>query len=388
MRVNIIILDGVGVGSLPDAKSYNDEGSNTIGNLAKKVGGLSLPNLQKLGLGNIIEIKGIPPASTPVASYAKLAEVSYGKDSTSGHWELCGVILNRPFPVYSKFPPEIISKFEKKIKRKTIGNLRASGTEIIKELGEEHIKTGYPIVYTSADSVFQLAAHEDIIPVNQLYDYCLIARETLKGKWSVARVIARPFTGEVGDFKRTERRKDFSLPPPSATLLDVLNRAKVPVIGLGKIDDIFANRGLTESYHTVDNLKCMDYIIEMMDRLKSGLVISNLVEFDMVWGHRNNSNGFYKGLKDFDNWLAKLETKIEEEDIVIITADHGCDPTTPSTDHSREYAPLLMFGEKVSEGVNLGIRNSFADVGKTVGEIFRVKNNLCGESFLCKIWKN
>jgi phosphopentomutase len=382
-RVILIILDACGIGELPDARLYQDEGSNTIVNTAKAVGGVKLPNLEKLGLGNIDQILGVNPQTEAWGNYGKMAELSAGKDSTSGHWEIMGLILEKPFPVYPHgFPPEIIKAFEKAINSKVLGNKPASGTEIIKELGEEHLRIHHPIVYTSADSVFQIAAHEEIIPVNKLYEMCMKARKILTGEHGVARVIARPFVGEPGSFKRTERRKDFSLPPPEETVLDMLKKNGIPVIGIGKIEDLFAGHGLTESIHTKNNSDGIDKLVEAIKKFEKGLLFINLVDFDMLWGHRNDPQGFASGLKDFDLMLPEVLNLLRSDDLLVITADHGCDPTTPSTDHSREYVPLLVYGKSIKKGVNLGTRKSFADVGKTIAEIFRVSGTKNGESFL------
>ena len=385
-RVVLIILDACGIGELPDAGLYQDEGSNTIVNTAKAVGGLKLPNLEKLGLGNIDTILGVNPNKSALANFGKMAELSAGKDSTSGHWEIMGLILKKPFPVYPHgFPPEIIRKFEETVGRGILGNKPASGTEIIKEIGEEHVRTGKPIVYTSADSVFQIAAHEEIIPVDELYKMCKIARKILVGEHRVARVIARPFVGKSGFFQRTERRKDFSLPPPSDTILDILKRNDIPVIGIGKIEDLFAGKGLTQSIHTKNNSDGMDKLAEAIRLFKTGLIFINLVDFDMLWGHRNNPSDFAAGLEEFDRRLPEITELLEKEDILIITADHGCDPTTPSTDHSREYVPLLVYGSSIAGNINLGTRESFSDVGATTAEIFGIKGTGCGISFLKEI---
>jgi len=381
------VLDSCGVGELPDAFKYGDQGSNTLSNTAKAVDGLHLPNLQRLGLGNIASISGVEPQKEPLASYGKMAEVSPGKDSTTGHWEMTGVILKTPFPVYPNgFPDELIKGFEKAIGTEVLGNKPASGTEIIKELGEEHLRTSKPIVYTSADSVFQIAAHEEKIPVPRLYEICQIARELLTGENAVARVIARPFVGKPGSFKRTDRRKDFSLPPPEETILDILQKKGVKVVGIGKIQDLFAGRGITRSIHTVDNQDAMDKLTQTLKEEKEGLIFINLVDFDMVWGHRNDVQGFAKGLEDFDRGLEEVLDLLQTYDVLIITADHGCDPTTPSTDHSREYVPLLVFGEKLKKGVNLGTRRSFSDVSATLADIFGVQGTGKGESFWEKIY--
>jgi phosphopentomutase len=382
-RIILIVLDSCGVGELPDAGLYGDEGSNTLVNTAKAVGGLKLPQLQKLGLGNIAPISGVNSNPSAQASFGKMAEVSPGKDSTTGHWEMMGLILQKPFPVYPHgFPPEIIEQFEKAIGRKSLGNKPASGTEIIKELGEEHVSTGRPIVYTSADSVFQIAAHEEVIPVDELYRICEIARKIMTGEQGVARVIARPFLGKPGSFKRTERRKDFSLPPPSKTVMDLLHQNNIPVIGIGKIQDLFVGRGISTSIHTGNNSEGMDQLTESVKRFKQGLIFINLVDFDMLWGHRNDAAGFATGLEYFDRRLPSILDLLNEEDGLIITADHGCDPTTTSTDHSREYVPLLVYGKSLRSNVNLGIRESFSDLGATVSEIFQIKGTGKGKSFL------
>ncbi len=382
-RVIIIILDSCGIGELPDAELYGDIGSNTLVNTAKSVGGLKLPHLQRLGLGNIVSIPGVEVNESAKADFGKMNEISPGKDSTTGHWEMMGLILPQPFPVYPQgFPVDVMEQFEKNIGRKCLGNKPASGTEIIKELGEEHVQTGKPIVYTSADSVFQIAAHEEILPVEELYRICKIARGIMVGEHGVARVIARPFLGKPGSFKRTERRRDFSLPPPSETVLDILKANHIPVIGIGKIEDLFVNRGLSASIHTGNNSDGMDKLVEALKGYKQGLIFINLVDFDMLWGHRNDAAGFAAGLEDFDRRLPDVLDLLTAGDILIITADHGCDPTTPSTDHSREYVPLLVYGSSIKNNVNLGVRESFSDVGATIVEIFGVKGTGKGKSFL------
>ncbi|MCS7202238.1 MAG: phosphopentomutase [Dictyoglomus sp.] len=383
-RVILIILDGVGIGELPDAYKYNDQGSNTLANIASVIGGLSLPNLERLGLSNIHPILGIKPQEKPLSYFGKMAEKSPGKDTTTGHWEIAGLILDKPFPTYPNgFPKEIIEKFEREIGRKILGNYKASGTEIIESLGEEHMKTGYPIVYTSADSVFQIAAHEDIIPIEELYRMCEIARNILQGEHGVARVIARPFLGKKGNFYRTPRRRDFSLPPPRKTLLDYLKEKGKDVIGIGKIEDIFAGRGLTLSLHSDNNKEGMENIIKAMKILKEGMIFANLVDFDMVYGHRNNIEGFAKALEEFDGFLPQIMSLLKDEDMLIITADHGCDPTTESTDHSREYVPLLIYSPGFLKSGFLGIQSSFSNLGKTIADYFKIEENeLDGESFL------
>lgn len=385
-RVIITILDSVGVGELPDAHRYGDEGSNTLGNTARAVWGLHLPWFQGFGIGNIIPVEGVPPSENPLASYGKMIERSAGKDTTTGHWELMGLYLPKPFPTYPRgFPPEIIEEFQRRIGRRILGNKPASGTEIIKKLGEEHLRTGYPIVYTSADSVFQIAAHEEVIPVPELYDMCEVAREILKGKHNVGRVIARPFLGEPGSFMRTHRRKDFSLKPPTKTVLDYALDGGVRVYAVGKIGEIFGYRGITECQHTENNMDVINKILEYMHRIAAGIIFANLVDFDMLWGHRNNPLGYAKGLEEVDARIPEILDALTSEDVLIFTADHGCDPTTPSTDHSREYAPVLVYGEQIKTGVNLGIRKTFADVGKTVADLLGFEAPVEGTSFLKQI---
>jgi phosphopentomutase len=365
MRIAVIVLDGVGVGELPDAYLFGDEGSATLQNTAEYVGGLNLPNLEKLGLGNVVPIKGVPPAENPLASYGKMAERSPAKDTTVGHWELMGVIKRKPFPTYPNgFPDEIIEPFKKAIKRDILGNIPASGTEIIKMLGEEHMRTGYPIVYTSADSVFQIAAHEEIIPPEELYKMCKIARRILKGKHAVGRVIARPFLGKPGSFYRTERRKDFSLPPPRPTILDIAKKAGYTTIAIGKVYDIFAGKGFTHHISSGSNKETMEKILEALKQDWDGILLANLVDFDMLYGHRNDPIGFANALKEFDDFLPTLLEAIGD-DVLFITADHGCDPTTPSTDHSREYVPVLFY-QKGRESHPLGTRKTFADLAGTI----------------------
>jgi phosphopentomutase len=382
-RAILLVLDGVGIGELPDAADYGDEGSNTLVNMAKAVGGLNLPNLQRMGLGNIEQIEGIPPAEKPIACYGKVREVSAGKDTTTGHWEIAGIIREKPFPTYPNgFPPEIIEAFEKAIGRKVLGNKPASGTAIIEELGEEHLRTGYPIVYTSADSVFQIAAHEEIVPVEQLYEWCRIAREILRGEHEVARVIARPFIGTPGNFKRTARRKDFSVPPPYPTLLDALTEAGLKVVTVGKVDDIFAGRGVTFAVHTSDNRDGMQQVETLTTQGDFDFLWCTLVDFDTVYGHRNNPQGFAQALREFDEWLGNFLPKLREGDLLIITADHGNDPTTPSTDHSREYVPLLIWTPSLREGKPLGVRQTFADVAATIADWLKVEWHGAGKSCL------
>ncbi|HHV34089.1 MAG TPA: phosphopentomutase [Syntrophomonadaceae bacterium] len=372
-RVLILVMDGLGVGELPDAADFGDTGSCTLGNLAEAAGGLNLPHLGELGIGNIISIAGVSPADEPLAAYGKMAMQSPGKDSTSGHWEMTGLILKTPFPTYPDgFPSEVILPFEEKIGRKTLGNKAASGTEIIKELGSQHLETGFPIVYTSADSVFQIAAHEKVIPVPELYRICEAARELLTGPHAVGRVIARPFLGESGNFWRTPRRHDFSFPPPGPTLFNTLSLNGYQVVAVGKVNDIFAGSGVTSSVPAVGNREIFLRAEEAFKKIDSGLVFATLVDFDTLYGHRNDVKGFAKALESLDSWLPGMLSQLGQGDIVVFTADHGCDPTTPSTDHSREYVPLLMIGPEISPAY-LGVRSTMADLGATLAELFGVE---------------
>jgi phosphopentomutase len=385
-RVIILLLDGVGCGELPDADRYGDKGSNTLANLGKAVGGLSLPNLARLGLGNIIPIAGVPRQEKPQACFGKMAEQSVGKDSITGHWEIAGLVTFDPFPLFPHgFPPELIQSLEHAIGRKTIGNRAASGTEIIKELGEEHLRTGCPIVYTSADSVIQIACQEDVIPSDELYRICRKARGLCAGPFCVGRVIARPFTGKPGSFTRTARRKDFSCAPPQPTLLDNVKEAGLPVVGIGKVDDLFAGRGFTETHHSVVNADCLQLTVEAMKITKAGLIFTTLVQFDMDWGHRNDPVAFAAGLTEFDDSLPNILNNLDRHDLLFITADHGNDPTTSSTDHSREYVPLLALRPCFKQGVDLGTRPTFADLGQTAAEFLKVKLTPNGTSFLKEI---
>jgi phosphopentomutase len=380
-RIIWIILDSVGIGEAPDAAAYGDTGSHTLGNLAR-LRPLRLPHLCRLGLGNIRQLAGLPPSPDPVACYGRCAPASPGKDTTTGHWEMAGILLDRPFPLYPNgFPREVMDEFERRIGRRTLGNKPASGTEIIRELGEEHMRTGSPIVYTSADSVFQVAAHEEVIPLPELYRICEIAREILRGPHEVGRVIARPFVGEPGAFTRTANRHDFAVPPPRGMLLDALEAASVPVIAVGKIFDIFLGRGIVERYPSASNAEGMSQTLAAMAECSTGLIWGNLVDFDMLYGHRNDVEGYAAALEQADAWLPSLEAAMEDDDLAILTADHGCDPTTPSTDHSREYVPLLVFGPRARRGAGLGVRTSLADIGRTVADNFgtSIRN---GTSFL------
>lgn len=387
-RVTVIVLDGVGVGALPDAADYGDEGSDSVGNTSRAVGGLSLPNLARLGLGNLTDIEGVPRDMDALGAYGRMAEVSAGKDSTTGHWELTGVVSPNPLPTYPDgFPRELIEEYERRIGRKTLGNVAISGTVIIDQLGEEHVRTGSPIVYTSADSVFQVAAHEEIIPLDELYRICTIARDMLTGEHAVGRVIARPFDGQPGSFTRTPDRRDFSLQPPEPTLLDRLVEAGHEVIGVGKVDDLFAKQGLTVCHHTVDNMVAAENVIDLLGSDQKGMILANLIEFDMLFGHRNNPQAYAAALEAFDARLPRIMGAMGPGDVLFIVADHGNDPTTPSTDHSREYVPLLVYGQSVRGGVNLGTRESFADVGATIAELLRIEPLRHGASFAGKILK-
>lgn len=386
-KIIILVMDGVGVGELPDADQYGDKGSCTLGNLARAVGGLDLPNLGRLGIGNIIDIEGVPKAACPIAVFGKMAMLAAGKDTTSGHWELTGVTLKKPFPVYPQgFPQEIIELFERKIGRKVLGNKPASGTEIIEELGSLHMKTGYPIVYTSADSVFQIAAHEEIIPVPELYRICRIAREILTGEHAVGRVIARPFVGTPGNFQRTPRRHDFSLEPPRPTLLDRLKENGYEVVAIGKVSDIFAGRGVTKAIPASNNGDICKKALDAYQEIRTGLVFATLVDFDTLYGHRNDTVGFAQALKEFDSFLPDLLDNLEDGSLLAITADHGCDPTTASTDHSREYVPLLLFGPGIIPG-SAGTRSTMADLGATFSSLFGLPYDE-GEPIDIKFLKN
>lgn len=386
-RAIIIVLDGVGIGELPDADKYNDCGSNTLMNIKKQVPTLKLKNMCSLGLGNITCENLYDKVEFPKGYYGKMAEHSAGKDTTTGHWEISGIWLENPFPTYPNgFPKEIMDKFEKEIGRKTLANYPASGTEIIQKLGDEHVKTGSPIVYTSADSVFQIAAHEDVIPLNELYEICETARKILVGKNGVARVIARPFTGESGNYTRTKNRKDFSLQPTKKTLLDFAKEQGKCVKAVGKIEDIFCNRGITHSVHTTNNADGIEQTIKYLNEDFEGIIFTNLVDYDMLYGHRNNVKGFAEALEYFDNKLPEILNALKEDDLLFITADHGCDPTTPSTDHSREYVFLLGYGKNTT-CANIGTRKTYSDLAKTIAEYLNINCNLKGTSFLSEIKK-
>ena len=384
-RAAIIVIDGLGIGSAPDADRYGDAGSDTLGNVARAVGGLDLPNLERLGLGLCGDLVGVRRADAPEAAYGVAQPLSPGKDSTTGHWELCGLVLDQPFPTYPNgFPDGIIEEFARRTGRGVLGNKAASGTAILEALGEAHCRTGQWIVYTSADSVFQVAAHEETVPPDELYRACAVARELLQPPHGVARVIARPFTGRPGTWSRTAGRRDLSLPPPGTTLLDRLSEAHVPRVGVGKVDDLFAGRHIS-SIHAPANSDAYALIEGALMSMRRGFLLANIIEFDQTWGHRNDVRGFYRGLVDLDQALPRLLAPIREDDLVIFTADHGNDPTTASTDHSREIVPLLAIGPRVRP-VSVGRRGSFADVGQTVAEFLGVGSLPSGVSFLNEVW--
>lgn len=386
-RVVLIVLDSVGIGELPDAGLYGDSGSNTVSNIAKSVKGFSLKNLEALGLGNIEGVTGLKSVENPKGSYGKAGELSPGKDTTTGHWEIAGIVLEQPFPTFPEgFPAELVEAFEKAIGTGTIGNEVASGTEIIARLGDEHVRTGYPIIYTSADSVFQIAAHEEVIPLNKLYEICEKARKLLTGKYAVGRVIARPFLGTSGSYKRTANRRDFSLKPVKRTMLDVISENRLSVMAVGKIEDIFAGAGITEAVHTKSNMEGIDRTLEFIRTDKKGLIFANLVDFDMLYGHRNNAEGYAKALMEFDARVPEICETLKDGDVLVITADHGCDPTTESTDHSREYVPLLIYGKHVKPGVSIGTRNGFCDIGATVLDLLGLPIEVEGKSFKKEIF--
>ena len=384
-RAAILVLDGLGAGPAPDSARYGDDGSNTLGNLAHAVGGLHLPNLESLGLGCCAPIEGLKAIADPRAAYGICEPVSQGKDSTTGHWEICGHVLTEPFPTYPEgFPPEIIARFAADTGRGVVGNKAASGTAILDELAQHHVRTGDWIVYTSADSVFQVAAHEGIVPLKELYQACAIARNILQPPHAVSRVIARPFVGQAGKWTRTENRRDLSLAPPGPTLLDLLRDRHVPRVGVGKVDDLFAGRNIL-SVHTATNHEAYRMIRDALGTMERGLLFANVIEFDQTWGHRNDVPGFHGGLKELDAVLPELLAPVKEDDLVIFTADHGNDPTTPSTDHSREVVPLLVYGPRVRP-VALGRRSTFADIGQTVAEFLGAEPQAAGTSFLSEVW--
>jgi phosphopentomutase len=383
-RAIVIVLDGVGVGAAPDAAAYGDEGSNTLGNLARAVGGLELPNLERLGLGRVTSLEGVDGRASPTGAWGRMRPASAGKDSTTGHWEICGLHLARPFPTYANgFPRDIVDEFERRTGRGVLGNTSASGTEIIERFGAEHMRTGKLIVYTSADSVFQIAAHEDVIPLDELYRACAIAREILVAPHDVSRVIARPFVGRNERFTRTSNRRDFSIAPPSETLIDALAAAGIPRHGVGKVDDLFAGRAIAAE-HTRDNDAGIAAIARALHEAPSGFLFANLVDFDQLWGHRNDTAGFHEALRAFDRSLPTLLSALREDDLLFLTADHGNDPTTPSTDHSREIVPLLVAGPRVRPA-DVGERATFSDLGATVGEWLGVGFRGRGTSFLSQL---
>ena len=380
-RVFLIVLDSFGIGELPDADRFGDEGSHTLRSISKSPR-FRIPNLLKLGLGNIEGQDFLPRAEVPLAAYGRMAEKSLGKDTTIGHWELCGVVSDKPLPTYPDgFPPEVIGEFEARVGRKVLCNKPFSGTEVIRLYGREHMETGNLIVYTSGDSVFQIAAHEEVVPLQELYRICGIARELLQGKHGVGRVIARPFISGENGFERTANRHDYSLAPPQKTLLDCAKERGFDVISIGKIEDIFASRGITEGRRTVSNANGMEICLETADRNFEGICFLNLVDFDAKFGHRNDVDGYADAISEFDVFLPRLLEKLREEDLLIITADHGCDPATPSTDHSREYVPVLLFGEKVASR-DLGTVESFAAVAETVSCFLGLEEHFSSENLL------
>ncbi|MGL5314245.1 MAG: phosphopentomutase [Peptostreptococcaceae bacterium] len=382
-RVVWVIIDSVGIGALPDSKAFGDEGVNTLGNIVKAHNDIKIPNMIKLGIGNIDGADFIEGIENPIGVYGKCAEVSQGKDTTTGHWEMTGVLVETPFKTFEDgFPKEIIDEFEKRTGRKVVGNKPSSGTTILDEYGEHQMKTGDVIVYTSADSVFQIAAHEEIIPLDELYKMCQIAREIMMGDNAVARIIARPYVGpKAGEFIRTSNRRDYSLNPFEPTILDTIKESGLDVIGVGKIEDIFNGQGITEAIHTKDNMDGVDETINYIKKENKGLIFTNLVDFDSKFGHRRDTKGYKEALEEFDARIPEIIDALNDDDILIINADHGNDPTYKGTDHTREYIPVLVYGKNIKQGVNLGIRNSFADIGATVADILNVEAPKAGESF-------
>lgn len=383
-RIFLVVMDSVGIGEAPDAEKFGDKGSDTLGHIAEKMNGLKMPNMGKLGLSHIREIKGIDKVDKPLSYYTKMQEASNGKDTMTGHWEIMGLNIQTPFRVFPDgFPPELITELETRTGRKIIGNKPASGTEILDELGEEHMKTGSLIVYTSADSVLQIAAHEDIIPIEEQYDICKLARElTLDEKYMVGRVIARPFLGEPGNFKRTSNRHDYALKPFDRTVMSELKDSGYDVISIGKISDIFDGEGVTKSLRTISNMDGMDKLVDSLNMEFTGLSFLNLVDFDALYGHRRDPIGYGKALEEYDARLPEVFEKMQDDDLLIITADHGNDPVHPGTDHTREYVPLLVYSKRMTEGKELPICETFADIGATVAENFNVKMPSYGKSFL------
>ena len=386
MRVFVIVLDGVGMGALPDADRYGDAGANTLLHVAEHAGRLSLPMLETFGLGNLLPMPGVRPTLAPRGARARLTEKSAGKDSTTGHWEMMGIALEHPFPTYPDgFPAPLLDRWSERVQRGWIGNVAASGTEIIARLGRQHQETGRFIVYTSADSVFQVAAHEQTVPIEQLYSACRAARDLLIGPHAVGRVIARPFEGAPGEYRRTSRRRDFSLAPPAPTVLDRMVEAGRRVVTVGKVDDLFAGRGVTDAIHTTSNEEGETVLLDLVKRSGEGLVFANLVDFDTQYGHRNDPAGFAVALEKFDVTFGRIVDRLRGDEMVWVTADHGNDPTTPGTDHTREYTPLLVAGPRVRDGVDLGTRASFADLGATLAELFSVSAPRAGTSFLSEL---
>ena len=384
-RAIVIVLDSAGIGELPDAGEYGDEGSNTLGNISRAVA-LTIPTLAALGLPRVVTLDGVDAPEAAMGAFGRMAERSAGKDSVTGHWELMGVVLDRAFPTFPHgFPRELIAEFEQRIGRPILGNVVASGTAVIDDLGPDHVRTGSPIVYTSADSVFQIAAHEEVVPLARLYEWCEIAYQLAVEQMGVGRVIARPFVGRPGAFARTANRHDYAMPPTSETLLDKLTAARVPVIAIGKIKDLFAGRGIAEAYSTAGDDDGMQRVEDQMGVRDRGLIFANLVDFDTVYGHRNDVAGYAANLERFDARLASLLPRLRPSDLLVITADHGNDPTTPSTDHSREHVPVLVAGERVTKDVDLGLRGSFADVGQTLAEMFGVGPLASGASFFGQV---
>jgi len=386
----LIILDSVGIGELPDADMYGDKGTNTIANIAREVSGLRLPYLESLGLGNITDIEGVDRVDVASGCYGKMAEASKGKDSTTGHWEIAGIVTQHAFPLYPQgFPQTLLDTFLRVTECKGyLGNKPASGTEIIKELGDDHVRTGFPIVYTSGDSVFQIAAHQDVIPLDRLYEICQKTRQqVVVGEHRVGRVIARPFVGTSGAYTRTPSRRDYAVEPASRTVLDLLVEHGVQTTGIGKIDDLFCGRGLREKIHTTSNAEGIQEIIKIGRTMASGFLIANLVDFDMLFGHRQDIKGYARALEEFDAKLPEIQSCVGEGDVLLLTADHGNDPTDQSTDHTREYVPVLSYSPSGKKNINLGVRSSFADVGKTVADFFGISNarTLAGRSFLADI---
>jgi phosphopentomutase len=386
-RVFLIVLDSFGIGEMPDAADFGDEGSDTLGAVAAHEA-FHTPNMGDLGLFNIDGVKAGYKSKELRGSFARMKESSMGKDTTIGHWEIAGIISKNPLPTFPEgFPQELLEEFSKQTGRGVICNKPYSGTEVIKDYGEEHVKTGDLIVYTSADSVFQIAAHEAVVPIEELYRYCDIARNLCVGEWGVGRVIARPFEGEAPNFKRTSRRHDYSLLPPKTTMLDVIKESNLDVLAVGKINDIFAGKGITEMVRTANNAEGIERTLEFMKRDFEGICFTNLVDFDMVYGHRNDVEGYAKALTYFDEQLPRLLEGLGEDDILMITADHGCDPSTESTDHSREYTPCLIYGKGIKAGINLGTRDTFADIAATIMDFLKVSGNIEGTSFLQDITK-